>query len=77
MNYSLNWSQVDQCTQFVYEAPSVWIPLVPLIIGVIASSWLMYDMYEKKASKLHKWLIFLSWLSIQLVFFMINYYFVL
>lgn len=84
MNFNLtefNFSDINTCTQIVYEQPSIYIPLVLLIIGTVTSTWVLYDLYQhfykhkplKKKSLL--WASFITFLVLQYLFFIINYYF--
>lgn len=83
MNYSLNLSNIDfsttQCVEIVYNQPPLYIILIPLVIGIITSSWALFDTHTKKGvinKKLFYWSIFVTWLSLQLILFIINYYFI-
>lgn len=84
MNLSpIDYNNLSQCVEVVYQQPSLWYVAIPLFIGLIFSVLLFVDIYlikkdgisirKQKIIEWFAWIIFICFLSLSLI---LNYFFI-
>ena len=86
MNYTpIDFNNLSQCVEVVYQQPSIWFVLIPVLIGVLVSVVLFFDIYTTRRNirdltidkfKVMEWLAWISLITYLCLAMILEYFFI-